>query len=70
MLPFLKNKQEGSMAESEDEGDSFGTLDAIAQDMMEAFDKKDKSLLKAALESLCDYLKEEDVEQDQLLAKE
>jgi len=70
MLPFLKNKQEGSMAESEDESDSFGTLDAIAQDMMEAFDKKDKSLLKAALESLCDYLKEEDVEQDQLLAKE
>ncbi len=64
MLPFLKNKQEGAMAEPVED---FGTLDAVAQDMMDAFDKKDKGLLKSALQSLCDYVKAEDVEQDQSL---
>ncbi len=67
MLPFLKNKQEASMSEGEEPEASFGTLDAVAQDMLEAFDKKDSSLLKQALEALCEYVREEDLEQDQSL---
>ncbi len=70
MLPFLKNKQEGSMSQPVDEGEGFGTLDAVAQDMMEAFDKKDKGLLKSALEAFKEFIKEEDVEQDQLTNEE
>ncbi len=68
MLPFLKKKEEGAMSELVPE---FGTMDAIAQDMMEAFDKKDVKLLKAALEALKDSLEEADASQDkQLLTNE
>ncbi len=71
MLPFLKNKQEGAMATDVTVDESYGTLDAVAQDMMEAFDKKDVGLLKSALGALREVLKEEDVEQDkQLLGEE
>ncbi len=67
MLPFLKNKQEASMSEGEDPADSFGTLDAVAQDIMDAVEKKDKAMLKSALEALCEYVREEDEAQDQSL---
>lgn len=77
MLPFLKNKEamvqnssdEETLRRKSDDGESFGMVDAIAEDMLAAFEKKDKGMLKAALESLCDYLKEEDEEQDELLIK-
>lgn len=67
MLPFLKNKQEAAMSGDEDETDDFGTIDAIAQDMFEAFEKKNTALLKSALGALCDYIQSEDKEQDQQL---
>lgn len=75
MLPFLKNKQEGSMSgpvevierEPDEGADGFEMLDAIAEDLLSAMEKKDKGLLKAALESLCEYIREEDEEQDESL---
>lgn len=68
MLPFLKNKQEASMSEGDEpEESSFGTLDAVCEDMLQAFQSKDKSLLKQALEALCEYLRSEDEAQDQSL---
>lgn len=72
MLPFLKNKQEGSMSSpvevierKPDEGSgAFEMLDAVAEDMFEAFEKKDKSLLKSALEALVDHIQMMDEKQD------
>lgn len=73
MLPFLK-KKEGMVASNADDevlkrepddGDGFDMLDAVADDFMLAFEQKDKGLLKAALEALCDYVKEEDEKQDE-----
>ncbi len=71
MLPFLKNQQEANASSEGDDpvtrkhDDDFDMLDAIAEDMMEAYEKKDRGRLRAALDALCDYLKEEDMEQDQ-----
>lgn len=72
MLPFLKNKQEGGMSgDVVEQDEELSFIDAIASDMLSAVEKKDKDLLIAALESLCEYLKEEDKEQDkQLLEKD
>ncbi len=72
MIPFLRKKQEGSVSAHDeikmrepDEGESeFGMLDAIVEDMLEAFHSKDKRLLKSALEALMDHIKEEDEIQD------
>ncbi len=64
MLPFLQDK-DGVIAQPLNDSENFGTLDAIAKDMMEAFHKKDEHTLKLALESLCEHLKEEDSYQDQ-----
>ena len=58
------------MSEDEEPAEDYGTLDAVAQDMMEAFDKKDGSLLKQALDALCEYVREKDLEQDQSLTNE
>lgn len=75
MLPFLKNK-EASVAESaedeplkrkSDDGESFEILDAIAEDILSAIKSDSKSHLKSALDALCEYLKQEDEEQDQSL---
>lgn len=44
--------------------ESFEMLDAIVEDLMDAIGKKDKKLLKATLGALCDYIRDEDVEQD------
>lgn len=72
MLPFLKNQQEGS-ASSEVEpitrkhDDDFDMVDAIAEDMLDAMEKKDRGRLKAALQALCEYIREEDMEQDQAI---
>lgn len=73
MLPFLKNKQEASMSQDEDQIDNedFGTIDAVAQDLLDGLQRKDKVLIKSALSALCDYIKAEDIEQDQsLIGKE
>jgi hypothetical protein len=71
MTPFLKKKQEASVSMApetitlSDEGEKpFELLDAIVEDMIEAVHKKDKGLLKGALEALMDHMKEEDEVQD------
>jgi len=72
MLPFLKNKLEGSSSgpvevieRDPDEGaEQFDLLDAVADDVMAALESKDKKLLKSALEALCEYIQQEDIEQD------
>jgi hypothetical protein len=75
MMPFLKNRKEAGMSDPDDpikrkpdggeDAADFGIIDAIAEDMMEAHSKNDKALMKAALESLCDYIRDEDEEQDE-----
>ncbi len=75
MMPFLKNRKEGAMSDPDDpikrkpdggeDAEEFGILDAIAEDMIEATSKNDKALLKAALQSLCDHIRDEDQEQDE-----
>lgn len=61
MLPFLQDR-DGVTAQPEDK--EFGTLDAIVEDTFMAVDKHDKNLLKQAFKALCEYIKEEDLEQD------
>lgn len=61
MLPFLQDR-DGVTAQPEDK--EFGTLDAVSEDILMAVDKNDKSLLKQALQAFCEYIKEEDLEQD------
>lgn len=72
MLPFLKDRDEGGMSapaevikRSSDGDESFEMLDAIVEDMLEAFNRKDKKLLKGALEALMEHIREEDEYQDQ-----
>ncbi len=67
MLPFLKKEHEGSASMPSEEATGYGLLDAVAEDMYEAFEKKDKKLFKSALEAFCEYIKEEDTKQDQSL---
>lgn len=70
MLPFLRNRDEGS-ASSEvetqvrDHDEGFDLLDAVAEDIIMALEKKDKKRLKGALESLCQHIQDLDDEQDQ-----
>ena len=73
MLPFLKQRQETNAIGDEDqasmrrpdEESSYDMLDAIADDLLYAFEKKDKSMVKDALEALCEYVRQEDMEQDE-----
>lgn len=72
MLPFLKDRHEGGMSgpvetieREPDEASEYGMLDAIAEDLMEAFHKKDKKLLKDALEAFMEHIQDQDIEQDQ-----
>lgn len=73
MIPFLKTRQEASAMGDEDSAtkrrkpDEYDMLDAIVEDFYQAFERKDKSLLRGAIEGLCEYLREEDQEQDELL---
>lgn len=73
MLPFLKDRNEGSMSgpvetikrESDNGEESYGMIDAIVEDMIEALQKKDKQLLRGALEALIEHIREDDEIQDQ-----
>lgn len=67
MLPFLQDK-DGVMAQGVD-SEEYGSMDAIAEDMMSAFKNGDAKLLKSALQSLCEELKNEDSEQDKQLTE-
>lgn len=67
-LPFLKHRDESGSASMDVEDEDYSMLDAIADDMLAAFDKSDKSsrksILKEALSALCDHIKEQDEIQD------
>ena len=74
MLPFLKNRMEGSASgpveivkREPDEappGEDWDMLDAVASDLLEAFEKKDRTLLKEALAALCMHIAEADEKKD------
>lgn len=77
MIPFLKHKKEAAMSGPDevlerkpDEDKEFDLLDAVVSDMMEAFEKKDKGLLKYALEALMEHMEEVDEIQDEELLEE
>ncbi len=79
MLPYLKNKREGAMSgpveliEREmDEGteSSYDMLDAIVDDMLDAFKVKNKKLLKMALEALVEHIQDIDEVEDEKAEKE
>ncbi len=71
MLPFLKNREGGMSGpvetiEREPDGEpEYDLLDAVAEDLLMALEKKDKKLLKEALSALIEHIQEEDHEQDQ-----
>jgi len=73
MLPFLKNRQEGSMSgpvesvqREPDEDKPMDMLDAVAEDIITAIGKKDKALLKDALAALVSHIQEADEAQDSM----
>ncbi|MES2347843.1 MAG: hypothetical protein V4641_09780 [Pseudomonadota bacterium] len=72
MLPFLKNRDDGvgtgpveTVQRKPDEPKEYDTLDAVAEDLLAAVEKKDLPLIKAALASLCEYVRDQDMQQDQ-----
>lgn len=72
MLPFLKNRDGGaasgpveSIERTPDEGSDYDMLDAVADDLLAAFEAKDKALLKSALQSFVDHIQAQDVMQDE-----
>lgn len=74
MLPFLKKKEasasspiESVQRKSDSEPEDYGTLDAICDDLCEALSvpPEKHSLVKAAITSLVDHIKEQDVIQDE-----
>lgn len=73
MLPFLKDRHEGgmsgpveSMKREPDEGESdYGMLDAIVDDLLDGVHKKDKKLVKSALQAFIEHIQDADEIQDQ-----
>ena len=72
MLPFLKNKDDGvgqgpveTVERKPDDDSDYALLDAVAEDILKAIEKKDAKGLKSALSSLCDYIQDQDTEQDE-----
>ena len=71
-LPFLKNRQEGAASgpvdtikREPDEPADYDMLDAVAEDMMEAFNRRDTTALKTALSALIEHLQSQDEKQDE-----
>ncbi len=71
MLPFMKKKEgsasqnvEESLKRSPDSGEELTMLDAVVDDLMAAFESKDKALLKSALDALIVHIQDMDQEQD------
>lgn len=72
MLPYLKNKEGSASSHVEvltrDHDESYDMLDAVAEDLSYALSmqgKERKSTIKAALESLCEYIRTVDMAQDE-----
>jgi hypothetical protein len=66
MLPFTKNRDDGvgvgpveAIQRKPDDDKPYDTLDAVAEDLLSAVEKKDKALIKAALGALCEYVRED-----------
>lgn len=75
MLPFLKNRDDGvgvGPVETlkRDHDEQFDLLSAVAVDLLAAVEKKDKKLLKEALELLCMHIQDMDSEQDERMKGE
>ncbi len=75
MLPFLKHRDDGlgvAPVESKERkhDEDFDMLGAVAEDILQAIEKKDKAGLKAALGALCEHIQELDEEQDQMTGGE
>ncbi len=72
MLPFLKNRDAAvgvnpvETIERKADDDNFDTLDAVVDDLMRAFEKKDRKLLKGALSALVDHIQAHDIAQGEL----
>jgi hypothetical protein len=66
MIPFLKKKEGGASMGQEDEPtwsrkpdddeDGHFLLDAIADDLLEAVSKQDRTLLRHAIDALCEHI--------------
>jgi hypothetical protein len=72
MLPHLRHKDDGvgvgpveTQRRKPDEGEDYGTLDAIFDDLSAALEKRDRARGKAALQSLCEHIQAMDAEQDE-----
>ncbi len=69
MMPF-QHKDQVVNENADDEpmrigdGDDFDMLDAIAEDLLHAIESKDRSLLRDALEALCEHVLDRDEVQD------
>ncbi len=71
MLPFRKNQDDGvgvgpiaTIERKPDEDKEFDMVDAVAEDILMAVEKKDKALLKEALGALVSHIQDLDQEQD------
>ena len=74
MLPFLKNNNEGAASgppepEVREHDEDFDMFDAIAEDILQAIEKKDKGILKSALAAFADHLRDMDEQQDEGIEK-
>lgn len=74
MLPFLKNNNDAAAAgpvevQEREHDDGFDMLDAVVDDLLAAIEKKDKGLLKSALQSFAEHLRDIDEQQDKEIAK-
>lgn len=70
MLPFRRNQDEGVAAGpvetvTRDHDDTLDMLSAVAEDILAAIERKDKSRLRAALDALCAHIQDLDETQDQ-----
>lgn len=72
MLPQLRHRDDGvgvgpteTIKRKPDESEDFGTLDAVASDLLAALEKKDVALVKSALSSLVEHIQMADVAQDE-----
>jgi hypothetical protein len=75
MLPFLKNNDIGidvgpvGIKQHTNDEKMYSTLDAVADDLLSALDRKDRRLLRSALEALCQHIQSMDESQDQSMIR-